>query len=47
MRLLIFLIKWGFPLLLATDLISELLENEINTQYFKGIENINSIPFRY
>ena len=28
MRLLIFLIKWGFPLLLITDLSSELLENE-------------------
>ena len=28
MRLLIFLIKWGFPLLLITDLSSELLESE-------------------
>jgi len=29
LKLLIFLIKWGFPLLLVTDLSSELLESEI------------------
>ena len=29
MKLLIFLIKWGFPVLLVTDLSSELLDNEL------------------
>jgi hypothetical protein len=29
MKLLIFLIKWGFPVLLITDLSSELLDNEL------------------
>jgi hypothetical protein len=37
MKLLIFLIKWGFPFLLATDLSSELLENEIILDISRGL----------
>ena len=37
MRLLIFLIKWGFPLLLVTDLSSELLDSEFILNISRGL----------
>lgn len=37
MRLLILLIKWGFPLLLATDLSSELLDSEFVLNISRGL----------
>lgn len=40
MRLLIFLIKWGFPLLLATDLSSELLDSEFILNISRGLRMV-------
>lgn len=45
MRILIFLIKWGFPLLLITDLSSELVESDFLLNISRGLRFIILVLF--